>query len=206
MPSPLYLAAPGWATCTGGGCPGPGRGQSQFLPPGPALGSVKVLNVVYTVTNDEDGGIYGYWALDSYVQHVQVWQQPDGTFFSTVAALGIFTTFAGAISPNSQTTTESKTASGIFLANYKSVFGATSFTSKTGFLGTFNFGGTVSDILLGTYGNGNGQTGDGAPVSVLPMFFSGISDFTNYASSWMYYCNGQTFSATSSGNSGNIVT
>ena len=45
-------------------------------------GSILVLDITHKVTNDEDSGNVGYWALDNYNKHVQVWQAPDGTFYA----------------------------------------------------------------------------------------------------------------------------
>src|SRR5579864_3407263 len=47
-------------------------------------GSVLMLNINFKVTNDEDSGFAGYWALDNYHKHVQVWQIPDGSFYAVV--------------------------------------------------------------------------------------------------------------------------
>jgi len=41
-----------------------------------------VLNITYKITNDEDSGNVGYWALENYNRHIQVWQLLDGSFYA----------------------------------------------------------------------------------------------------------------------------
>jgi len=46
----------------------------------PAPGSIQVLGITFKVVNDEDSGVFGYWALDAINRAVRVWQQPDASF------------------------------------------------------------------------------------------------------------------------------
>ena len=58
--------------------------------------SKMVLNIVFQVTGDADSGQGGnYWALDSYMKHVQVWDMTDGTFCVQVKYNGSFVTVLG---------------------------------------------------------------------------------------------------------------
>ena len=62
-----------------------------------------IINVRMSVTNDEDTGFVGYWALDSYQKSIYVWQMPPtgpgATFCALVQYSGLWQTFAGALSP-----------------------------------------------------------------------------------------------------------
>lgn len=92
-------------------------------------GSTLILNINYKVTNDEDSGNVGYWALDNYNKHVQVWQSPTGTFYAVTRYNGNWNTFAGAQSPGAGTL-QSKDASGTFQGGYVATFTGT-FTPGT---------------------------------------------------------------------------
>ncbi len=52
-----------------------------------------VVNVTLKVTNDEDSGNVGYWALDSYNKHIQVWMTPDNVCYAVVRYEGKWETF-----------------------------------------------------------------------------------------------------------------
>jgi hypothetical protein len=55
-----------------------------------------VLNIVFQVSNDADSGVGGhYWAIDSYMKHVQVWDMGDGFFCAQVKYNGSFVTVDG---------------------------------------------------------------------------------------------------------------
>ncbi|HMK15681.1 MAG TPA: hypothetical protein VK450_02045, partial [Methanomicrobiales archaeon] len=84
-------------------------------------GGVQVLDIIFKVTNDEDGGFVGYWALDDYNKHVQVWQVPDGSFYAVVRYEGKWTTFANALSPMVGAT-EGSDAKGTFQGGYIATF------------------------------------------------------------------------------------
>src|SRR3989344_8667242 len=75
--------------------------------------SALVLNIKHKVTNDEDSGNVGYWALDNYNKQVQVWQVSDGTFYAVARYAGDWQTFAGAKSPGAGTV-QGNDASGTF--------------------------------------------------------------------------------------------
>ncbi len=169
---------------------------------GVPVGSVLVLNITHKVTNDEDSGNVGYWALDSYNKHVQVWQVPDGSFYAIARYAGTWQTFAGALSPG--TGFPQSDASGTFEGGYVATFTATGFTSAFGNIGTKDYGGTKADVLLGTYGAG--QTGPTTPFSFLSAYFTGAASFTYVSWGWTYHYRSQTWNNFDYGTTGDIVT
>lgn len=168
-------------------------------------GSKLILDITYKVTNDEDSGFVGYWALDDYNKHVQVWQVPDGSFYEVARYEGTWHTFAGALSPQAGTA-ESADASGTFEGGYVATFTGT-FTPGTlkthGNVGTFDFGGSRADILLGTYGAG--QTGPTTPFSFLSTYFPSSAGFSQPSWGWTYHYKSQTWNNFSYGSTGDIV-
>lgn len=54
-----------------------------------------VIDVTMKVVNDADSGFGGYWALDNYTKHVQVWQTGEDTFCAVASYMGEFTSVAG---------------------------------------------------------------------------------------------------------------
>ena len=90
--------------------------------PGPA--SRMVLNIVYDVTNDADSGFGGYWALDAYTKHIQVWDQGGGKFCVIARYDGSFVSVAG-VSPSGDGTIDGGVA-GTFQGGYTAtITGAT---------------------------------------------------------------------------------
>lgn len=169
---------------------------------GVPAGSKLVLNITYKVVNDEDSGVVGYWALDNYTKHVQVWQEPDGSFYAVARYTGQWTTFATALSPQIGDT-EGSDASGTFEGGYVATLSAGSFTRAFGNLGTFDLGGTKADILLGTYGNG--QTGDATSFDWVSTYFPD-SSFKYVAWGWTYHYRNQTWNNFDYATTGDIVT
>ncbi len=172
---------------------------------GVPVGSVLILNINFKVTNDEDSGFSGYWALDNYNKHVQVWQVPDGSFYAIVRYEGNFNTFSGALSPQNGAT-ESKDATGHLSGGYIATFTGTFFPTlpTKGNIGGFDFGGTKADIILGTYGNG--QLGPTTPFSYLSSYFTGVGSFNETPWGWTYQYEDQVWNNFSTGSSGDIVT
>lgn len=174
---------------------------------GAPAGSTLVVDVTYKVTNDEDSGNFGYWALDDYNKHVQVWQVPDGTFYVVARYAVQWQTFAGAKSPGAGVT-QTKDASGTFEGGYVATFAATGFVSspaysKFGNIGTFDFGGSRADILKQTYGAG--QTGPTKPFSFLSAYFVGTTGFTQSNWGWTYHYRSETWNNYASATTGDIV-
>jgi hypothetical protein len=184
----------------------------------PPPGYVQVINAEMTVTDDEDSGFVGYWALDDYTKHIQVWEDPSGTeFYVAVLYQGTWHTFAGARSPEAGITELSDGTGSIkggYIATMTGQMASPVTAPKHGTIGSYNFGGTQSDILLGTYGNG--QTGATSVVDWRKFYFtsSTISTF-NYtdggnAWGWRYVGNTTTGpwcnTGLTPGGSGDIVT
>jgi hypothetical protein len=167
-------------------------------------GSKLVLNIVHKVISDEDSGNVGYWALDNYNKHVQVWQDPtDDTKFYVVARYnGKWQTFAGALSPSAGVA-ENKDATGTMHGGYLATFTATGFTSTFGNIGTKDYGGTKADVLLGTYVAG--QTGPTTPFSFLSTYFTGANGFTYDRWGWTYQYKTQRWDNFDFGTTGDIV-
>jgi hypothetical protein len=176
-------------------------------------GSTLVVNITFKVINDEDSGFFGYWALDNYNRHVQVWQMPtSGMFYIVSDYIGKFTTFAGALSPMNGVI-ESSGAEGHLSGAYTATVsdGVLNPGVQNGNLGTKDFGGTSADILLGTYGAG--QTGPTTPFSWFSYVFSagafayndaGCGSGTSWTFAYSYHS--QTWVNAGCGSSGDIVT
>jgi hypothetical protein len=175
---------------------------------GVPAGSTLIMNVTYSVTNDEDSGDFGYWALDNFNKQLQVWQGPDKTSYYVVARYtGSFTTFAGALSPGAGAPV-SKDATGQFEGGYVATFTFTGAFNPGGFktngnIGTYDFGGTKADVLLQTYGNT--QQGSPHTLDVLSLYFPGYASFNQTSWGWTYHYRSQSWNNFSTGNSGDIV-
>jgi hypothetical protein len=169
-------------------------------------GSVLVLNVTYKVKNDEDSGNVGYWALASYNKHLQVWQAPDGIFYAVARYNGKWKTFEGALSPGLGVA-EARDARGTFHGGYTATFSGTfdpGTWKKRGNIGSFDFGGTKEDVLLGRYGAG--QVGPATPFDVLARYFPGYTGFAYVHWGWKYRYRSQTWNNFDYGTTGDIVT
>ena len=60
------------------------------------FGAKLMVNITYKVTNDEDSGNVGYWALDGYNKQVQVWMTSTNNCYAIAMYEGKWQTFAGA--------------------------------------------------------------------------------------------------------------
>ncbi len=174
---------------------------------GVPAGSKLVLNVTYKVTNDEDSGHVGYWALDNYNKSLQVWQAPDEIFYVVARYTGKWKTFEGALSPGVGAE-ESADASGTFQGGYVATFTFSGTFNPGGYkakgnIGTYDFGGTKEDILLGTYGAD--QTGPTDPFDALDLYFPGYESFTYINWGWTYHYKSQTWNNFDYGTTGDIV-
>ncbi len=61
-----------------------------------------VVNVAQKVTNDADSGLAGYWAMDNYVRHIQVWRTgsaDSNTYCALVAYEGTANAAEGKTGP-----------------------------------------------------------------------------------------------------------
>ncbi|MGI0046827.1 MAG: hypothetical protein ACREBB_06535 [Nitrosotalea sp.] len=195
-----------------GTCP-----NQNFLAAPDVKGTKKILDITYLGQNDEDSGIGAYWALDRLHEHLTVWQFPNGTFYALKLYNGIFITPQGATDP-AGTTTQTESSFGTMVGGYTATFGGT-FTPgtqpKSGDIGTFNYGGTASDVLLNSYST---QKGDATPYDFLSAYFTNAeSSFEQPHWGWAYKLDPMFESVTSAnqwcnyntvdgGNSGNIKT
>ncbi len=192
-------------------------------PSGP---KVLVLSITWTITNDEDSGISGYWALDHFSKTtLKVWSLQNGSFYVLRTYNGKFSTPQGAISPGIPAVTESESAFGTIKGGYVATFTG-QFTPganpTTGSIGTKDYGGSVADVLLGTYGNGP-QTGSTSAYDWTSVYFTNVNSveepgqihLTHWG--WAYELNAHLQSLTSTnewcnynlidgGNSGDIST
>jgi hypothetical protein len=159
----------------------------------PRAHRVLVMNVTYTVTDDEASGNVGRWALEDYTRHVQVWRMPDGSFSWASQFEGKWTTFPGALSPGAGVP-QAADGSGKFEGVLNGTFTSSSYIPVCGYLGRHDYGGTKADILLGTY---DGQTG-ATPSFSLDPYFPGAaaanwSSWITTAFSFTYRYKHQTF-------------
>ncbi len=191
---------------------------SQSLLDEPHLkGATKILDVTYIVKNDEDSGVGGYWALDHFNEHLKVWKLADGSFYALKKYDGIFAVPTGGLSPNAtsiQTESAFGDIDGGYVATFTGIF-APGTNPTSGNIGMFNYDGTMSDILLKTYGNG--QTGAPNPYDWEGTYFSGGSTLDESHWGWSYKLDPKFQSSTSvnqwcnyngvdGGNSGDIRT
>jgi hypothetical protein len=160
-----------------------GDGALVLKVAGPPAGSHpthKDLALTWYTVDDEDSGFAGYWAMDTYSNTLDVWELSNGSFYWEHTYKGVFEVPQGAVSPGETGTTpnavpEPAPGYGTFEGgDYGYIASTERFTpgssATTGNLGTLNYGGTTSDILLGTYGAG--QVGDAAPFNWYTAYFT----------------------------------
>ncbi len=184
-------------------------GVSPLVMSGPPRGSqpLKVLTLTWKAVGDEDSGAVGYWAMDSYLNVLTVWQLRAGTyagqFYFTHGYGGVFQVPQGALSPNVGTV-EPAAGYGTMSGGSVGFLSGVTFTPGAnlvmGNLGTFNYGGTTSDILKGSYGNG--QTGSTTPYSWVSTYFTGTPSET-YNWGWSYQLNKYFWTSGTQTSSGN---
>ncbi len=169
----------------------------------------QVMNVQYQVENDEDTGLQGYWALDTYEKTVQVWSLGSDQYEVVATYSGTFTTFHGALSPMTGTV-EPATETGTLHGEYIATFTATSFNPNNlvayGTISNGNLGGSQTDILKGTYAL---QTGNPYTYDVFSLYFPGYTNFNYVSWGWIYTISSGTslvWNNNSAGNTGDIVT
>jgi hypothetical protein len=137
--------------------------------------SVKLLTISWVAKNDEDSGLDGYWALDHYTSTLNVWYTAStNTYYGIQTFSGVFEAPQGAVSPGSSTNPgnlQSESVFGTLTGGIVLVFNGSFNGGPQGNLGTKNYGGTISDILLGYYGNG--QTGPTNSFNPISAYFSG---------------------------------
>jgi hypothetical protein len=119
-----------------------------------------IESITWTGEKSFDGGNVGWWALDTFTEHDQIFLAPDDTYYFFATGFGTWQTFEGALSPN-KGVVEPKDGSGIYCYQEFTYFTATAFSPEyktCGYVGTFNYinnGETSADaiavIKLGTY-------------------------------------------------------
>jgi hypothetical protein len=158
-----------------------------FLAPAP--NGTLILNVHWTVKNDEDSGLSGYWALDYYTTTLKVWQLSNGNFYAEKIYSGFFESPQGAVSPGSLAIVQNTSVYGTIYGGYNETFTGT-FNPGTnptkGSLGIKDYGGTLGDVMKGTYGNG--QIGDAHVFDWTSTYFTGFSAI-NQVWGWAYLLN-----------------
>ena|SRR5215471_734378 len=192
-----------------------GTCEPQTFLTAPAVkGKLLILSVSWTVKNDEDSGISGFWALDHIKESLKVWTLKNGTFFVLKKYTGTFASPQGAISPGNIAGAENESVGGTIQGGYVAKFTG-QFTPganpTTGSLGVKDYGGTLTDVLKGTYGNG--QTGDSRPFDFTTVYFTNVQNFNLDKWGWAYLLNPVYISGTSTnqwcnyfdGNSGDIL-
>lgn len=120
----------------------------------------KIVSVTWTTINDEDSGLAAYWAMDTYTNTLTVWYLGAGpyagSFFYIQTIKGNFITPVGAVSPETgvgEVSSGYGTLTGLaygYIAPTEEFINPGAL-STTGSLGTVNYGGTMSDILLDSY-------------------------------------------------------
>ncbi|CUR51829.1 exported protein of unknown function [Nitrosotalea devaniterrae] len=189
--------------------------SQSFLAEPHSKGAKQILDISYIAQNDEDSGIGGYWALDHFKEHLKVWQLANGTFYALKSYDGIFVTPAGGLDPGTGTHLQNESSFGEITGGYVSTMVGT-FTPganpTNGNIGTFNYGGTMTDILHNTYGS---QTGAPDAYDWTSAYFSNTGNFNEIHWGWSYKLDPEFQSSTSAnqwcnynvadgGNSGNI--
>jgi hypothetical protein len=161
------------------------------------------LALSWKVVNDEASGSAGYWAMDSYFAELQVWLvklAPDvGGYYALETFNGNFQVPQGALSPGRTGTTpnavpEPASGYGTMVGGYAGFITPTPGISYSwpglpnfAYLGTLNYGGTTSDLLLGS-----GQVGDTTPYTWLTVYFGASATFfgnSGTAWGWVYTLN-----------------
>ena len=90
----------------------------QLQPKACSAQGAPVINVTQRVTNDADSGQGGnYWAIDTYLRRIQVWQTADG-FCAVVRYSGRFDALEGEASPGNAGTLEGD-EDGTFQGGYR---------------------------------------------------------------------------------------
>jgi hypothetical protein len=202
------LTAAGDPTTT---CPIDHALTTSVGPPPSATGAVKLIAVTWNVTNDEDSGVLGYWALDYYHVSLNVWfikNTVGGYTANSYYALkaysnAVFVSANGAVSPQNGYT-ENDSAFGTWSGAYNATLTGYSFspgtTPTSGFLGTKNYGGTTKDLLLGTYGSG--QTGSTNNFDWVSTYFTAgaTASFSEPTWGFVYFLNSHFHAAIPQGN------
>ncbi|AYV81328.1 MAG: hypothetical protein Harvfovirus27_17 [Harvfovirus sp.] len=150
--------------------------------------SNKILDVHFDAYNGEDRGKCGYWAVINARIEVIAWQLSTGEIYVVAKVDDIWNTIKGARAPNSKNCTvlQKADASG----NIKEIInaylpkGTTITLEKTcGYVGTFDLGGSYSDLLLPA----DDQKPPISPITIINSFFSNPLIIINITAEY-YFC------------------
>jgi len=165
------------------------------------------------ITNDEDSGNNGvWWALDNFAQHITVWRALDGSFYILGLDNGTWQTFQGAASPQ-HGYGEAADGTGSFTGGFIATLSNTAVFAPnrplTGFLGSFDLGGTKSNILSTPSIGPSGISQSGLRFWSVYYFTGGFTfdppnNLPNWG--WSYSYDGQIWCNSISGTSGDINT
>ena len=161
-------------------------------------GSVLVVNVTFSVTNDIDSGFQGNWALDNYNKHVQIWRVPDGSFYVVASYIGKWQTFEGAPSPMNgilQGAGATGTMQGGYIGTLTGTLNVSPAFPQYGNIGSFDYGGTSALIYSDEY----------TPFDWIGAYFNTGADFSYVNWGWTYTYRNQTWNNFQEGSSGDIV-
>ncbi len=110
------------------------------------------LNITMKVINDQAMAVpfNYYWALGNYTKHIVATPYENYSYLVTITSIGNWTTFKGLMDPRN-TTSEPKNGSGTFIETYSLQVPGNLNLSRptTGFIGTYNFNGSLQKILAG---------------------------------------------------------
>lgn len=112
--------------------------------------SDKIMNIHFNVSNSEDLGTCGYWAIDNFTVHLVVWIMPDDQLYANATVVGTWSTIKNARSPQT-CVLQARNAIGKLtgFVNGKFPIGTTIVTPlKFGNTGTVDFNGNYADLLL----------------------------------------------------------
>lgn len=190
--------------------------SQSFLAEPHLKGAKQILDVSLIAQNDEDSGVGGgFWALDHFKEHLQVWKLADNSFYVLKKYDGIFVSPEGGHDPGTGTHLQNESSFGEITGGYVATMNGTFAPGANpthGNIGTFNYGGTMADILK-PYGT---QTGAPNAYDWASAYFSSTSDFNQIHWGWSYKLDPEFQSNTSvnqwcnyndvdGGNSGNIL-
>jgi len=132
-----------------------------------------IEDITWNGVNSYDGGNVGWWALITFAEHDQIYSSPSGTYYFFATGTGTWTTYAGALSPN-QGVVEPRDGSGTYSYVECTTFTASAFSPSyptTGFVGTFNYGGTQAIVVLGTYAKQLAAVSSSIPFDPIANYF-----------------------------------
>jgi hypothetical protein len=127
------------------------------------------LNITFTVSNDEAAGNYGYWAILNYSKNVQAYSAANGTYNATIVSTGTWSTVKGARSPATGIIEPTNGTGRFFMVYHTTIVYAAPNASKKseGVIGSYDFGGSASDLLRSEYN----QTGPRTPFNWVTSYF-----------------------------------